>query len=515
MIESLSKLFLLLQRCRIDLALAVVAAATAYLLAGRPGTGLEVEGMEAARATAAVAALMAVLWMTQALPLPVTSLLPLILLPLAGVVPMKDAAKPYAHPVIFLFMGGFLLAQAVERWGLHRRIALYTVSAVGVRPSRLVGGFMLATAVLSMWISNAATVMLMLPIGLSILALLEQPRQTTPGESGRPPAQTPLATALLLGIAYAANIGGMATLVGTPPNIVLAGYLEETHGLQLGFARWMLMATPLVVVLLLLTWLLLTQVMFRSRIQELPGGESFLQAEISKLGRMQRGEVTVLIVFSLTALGWIFRTPLSQWEWLIARVPAVAQLNDTIIALCGAVALFVIPVDGRKGEFALDWQSARRLPWGILILFGGGLSLAAAVAGSGLGDWIGRQVADLERVSTLGLIFAVSVTVIFLTEVTSNTATATTFLPILGGVAVGLGVDVYLLLIPATLAASCAFMLPVATPPNAIVFGSEQLAVRDMMKAGWWLNWIAAALIPLLTWTLVGWLFVGAEINVP
>jgi len=449
--------------------------------------------------TAAIATLMAVWWMTEAIPLPVTSLLPLVLFPLGGVLELKAAAPPYANKFIFLFMGGFMIARAVEKWNLHRRIALLTVFVVGTQPTRLVAGFMLATAGLSMWISNTASTVMMLPIGLSLVTLLSEQLQQADDRDGQTGKN--FATCMMLGIAYSASIGGLATLVGTPTNLFLAGFADERQ-IAIGFGRWMLFATPLAVVLLVSTWLLLTRVVFPIRVKRLEGSHSLIAAELTKLGRMSRGEWTVLVVFATTALAWVVREPLTNSRWLVGLVPPIAKLDDTIIALVGMIALFLVPVNFRKGESALDWETAVNIPWGVLLLFGGGFCLAEAFTESGLAEWIGTRVEVLE-LSTFSLMVTVVVMVIFLTELTSNTPTVATFLPILYGVALSSDVDPMLLLVPATLAATCAFMLPVATPPNAIVFGSGHIEIRSMVKAGLWLNLLSIVLISLWMW-LVG-----------
>jgi len=459
-----------------------------------------------ARAVAGIGTLMAVWWMTEALPLPATSLLPIVLFPLAGAFNIREAAAPYANPLIFLFMGGFMIALAIERWNLHRRIALLTVLAVGTQPDRMIGGFMIATAFLSMWISNTATTIMMLPIGMSVVTLLANKRSSEAGV----PAQgvenqnlsqtantSNFAVCLMLGIAYAASIGGVGTIVGTPPNIFLVGFLEQ-KGIEIGFGQWMMFGLPLVVIFLFLAWYVLTRFIYPVGVNEFPGGRQMMRDELHKLGKMSRGEWTVLTVFLLTAAGWVLRKPMTNWTWLVELVPPINNLNDSIIALSGALLLFIIPVNSRQGQFALDWDTAKKLPWGVLLLFGGGLSLAAAVTSSGLDQWIGLLLEGLSTVPTFVLVLVVTVVVILLTEITSNTATSATFLPILYGVAVVIGVDAKLLVVPAVLAASCAFMLPVATPPNAIVFGSGHVTIAQMVRAGVWLNIIGVVLIMLL-----------------
>ncbi|MCA9124080.1 MAG: DASS family sodium-coupled anion symporter [Planctomycetaceae bacterium] len=456
--------------------------------------------------TGAIATLMAIWWMTEAIPLPVTSMLPLVLFPLCGILDLSAAAPSYANKYIFLFMGGFMIARAVEKWNLHRRIALLTVSLVGTQPSRLVAGFMLATAGLSMWISNTASTVMMLPIGLSLVTLLSEHLHQADQEShgirkSVGGAGENFATCMMLGIAYAASIGGLATLVGTPTNLFLAGFADEKH-ITIGFGRWMLFATPLALMLLAATWMLLTKAVFPIRVKQLDGSRALIQTELDKMGRVSRGEWIVLVVFGLTAFAWVVREPVTNAQWLVELLPAIAKVDDTVIALVGMISLFLIPVDLHKGRAALDWETAVNIPWGVLLLFGGGFCLAEAVADSGLAEWIGTRVEVLD-LSKIALMIAVVTLVVFLTELTSNTPTAATFLPILYGVAQGMNVDPMLLLVPATLAATCAFMLPVATPPNAIVFGSGHIAIGSMVKAGLWLNLLSIALISLWMW-LVG-----------
>ena len=462
-----------------------------------------------AKATAAIGTLMALWWMTEALPLPVTSLLPLVLFPLSGALSLEKAAVPYANKFVFLFMGGFMLALAVEKWNLHRRIALVTVLAVGTSPTRLVGGFMLATALISMWISNTATTVLMLPIGLSLVHLLTEQVRSAGGDKesagGKQTPEQAFAVCMMLGIAYASSLGGIATLVGTPTNAFFVGFASE-HGIAVGFGSWMLVAFPTSAVFLVLTWLLLTRVTFPIRLANLPGGREIIRAELLKLGPVSRGEATVLVIFTLTALAWITREPLGHWKWLVSYVPLIARLDDTIIVLIAVAALFIIPVNLRRGVFALDWPTAEKLPWGVLLLFGGGLSLAAAVESTKLAEWIGRMSAQ-EWLSPLALVIIVTTVIIFLTELMSNTAVLTAFLPVLYGVAIGLNIDPLLILVPATIAASCAFMLPAGTPPNAIVFGTGHVSIRQMCWAGWWLNLLGILLIPLAMYTLGIWVF--------
>lgn len=426
--------------------------------------------------TAAVAVWMAVWWIGEAVPIPATALLPLALFPTLGVMKVGQAAAPYANPVIFLFMGGFMIAAALEQSGLHRRLALGVLARVGTRPQFIVLGFMIATAFTSMWVSNTATAVMMLPIATSIIRFAED----------RGGAGEGFGVASLLGVAYAASIGGLGTLIGTPPNALLAGYLSSTHGIEVGFAQWMLLGVPLVAVGLPTTWILLTRVVFDVGHEELSGGRELIEREVRDLGPRSRHETIAATVTLVTAAAWVAQPLLEK---------VLPWLSDAGIAIIGALLLFAIPVDLARGRFALDWSGAEKVPWGVLILFGGGLSLAGATETTGLAKWIGEAMSGLSGAPTILVMVVITTVVIFLTELTSNTATAATFLPIVGGLAVGIGLAPIDLAIPAALAASCAFMLPVATPPNAIVYGSGRLTVPQMAKAGVWLNIIFVILI--------------------
>ena len=461
--------------------------------------------------TVAVGILMATWWVTEALPLPATALLPIALFPIFGVVSIEDATSPYANDLIFLFMGGFMIALAMQRWGLHRRIALLTVRAVGTKPVAVIGGFMLATAFISMWVSNTATTVMMLPIGLSILALVLGDGEDEPGgelEAEREEQAQELtgegasnfATCLMLSIAYAASIGSLATLIGTPPNLFMAGFLEETYDINIGFGEWMVVGLPLAVVFLVIAWVVLTRIVYPPEITEISGGREMIRDQLREMGPASRGEKVVLAVFVLTALAWITRDPLSN------VFSFLGGFSDAGIAILAAIVLFAIPIDSRNGVFALDWQSALSLPWGVLLLFGGGLALASAVQETGVDTWIGGLVSGLGGVPILLLVGIVAVVVILLTELTSNTATTATFLPILGGAAIGLDINVLAFVVPAALAATCAFMFPVATPPNAIVFGSGHITIVQMVRAGIWLNIIGAILVVVTVFTLANWI---------
>lgn len=457
-----------------------------------PPEGLSPEGMR----VAALALFMAIWWVTEAVPLPVTGLLPIVLLPLLGVASVREATAPYAEPLIFLFLGGFVIGLAMERWGLHTRIALTVVRLVGARPDRQVAGFMVATAGLSMWVSNTATTIMMLPIALSVIALADGPLAgDDAGPVERP--RSGFAIALLLAVAYSASIGGMATLIGTPPNALLAAFLSQTTGETLGFAQWMTVGAPISVVMLGVAWLWLTRFAFDVPREPIAGVSGLLRERLDSLGPLSRGEKVTAIVFVLTAAAWISRPAL---DGLLVD----ASLSDAGIAVAAAVALFVIPVNWRDRVFAMDWDTAKRLPWDVLLLFGGGLSLASAISGSGLAEWLAQALGVFADWPQL-LIIAITVTaIIFLTELTSNTATTASFLPLLAAMAPTMGLAPLELMVPAVLAASCAFMMPVATPPNAIIFASGAVTVPQMARTGFALNLFGIVLLSALGYLGIG-----------
>jgi len=432
--------------------------------------------------------LMATWWSTEAIPIPATALLPIVLVPALGLGTIGQATAPYANPIIFLFLGGFTLGLAMQRWNLHRRIALLTLKAMGDQPKRQIAGFMLATAFLSMWVSNTATAIMMLPIGLSVVAMMD---------NSNPEGVRKYATALLLAIAYSASIGGIATLIGTPPNALLAAYLSENQGISVGFAQWMVLGVPVTLVMLVLTWWWLTRRDFG--IGQASDSGQMIRDELAKLGVMSRGERLVAVVFVITATAWIFRPLLSA--------SLMPWLSDTGIAIAAAIAMFLIPVDARQGTFVLDWDSANKLPWGVLLLFGGGLAMAGVISSSGLAEWIAGSLGVAGVLPTIVMMVIVASVIIFLTEVTSNTATAAAFLPLLGALAMAQDVSPLLLTVPAAIAASCAFMMPVATPPNAIVFSSGHMQISDMIKAGFALNLMGIVVVTLITYGLLGLVF--------
>jgi sodium-dependent dicarboxylate transporter 2/3/5 len=474
----------------------VLAALCALLLPDRfvDMSGASVEFGSAGRATAAAAVWMATWWLTEAISVYATALLPLVLLPMTGAASMKSAAAPYAHELIFLFMGGFLIALAIERWGLHRRVALATLGLAGEEPRNAVGAFMLVSAIMSMWVSNTATAIMLLPVATSVIDRVS-------GPAGATPASRNFSLCLLLGIAYGASIGGMGTPIGTPPNVLLLSYMESELGHEVGFARWMGFALPLVVLLLPLCWLMLTRVVYPIRSERLEIGGALLREALSALGPMSRAERRVLVAFLLAAGAWIARPWLGGLELMGVR--PLAGLTDAGIAMGVAMLLFVAPTGAPGKRFLLDWETAVRLPWGILVLFGGGLSLASAIRVNGVGELLAGRVVGLAGTPDIVIVAVVVTAIVFATELTSNTATTATMIPILAALGPGLGLDPLLLIVPAALAASCAFMLPVATPPNAIVFASGRIRLPEMSRAGFWLNWIAIVSITLFGWAVV------------
>ncbi|WP_340103704.1 SLC13 family permease [Rhodohalobacter sp. 8-1] len=457
------------------------------------------EGLdESAWRTAAVALLMATWWISEAIPIAATSLIPIVVFPVLGILPIGEATAPYANPLIFLFMGGFIIAIAMQTWGLHKRIALNIINFIGFKPTSIIIGFIIASAFLSMWVSNTATALMMLPIAVSVLHFVGVQKEKDA------PAVTNFEIVLLLSIAYACNIGGIGTLIGTPPNALLAAFMLENYGLEISFARWMMIGVPLVILLLPIMYIVLSRFIFPIKMKVLPGGKSIILDQLKGLGAISKPEFRVAIVFAGTALLWIFRPLISE---------IVPGLSDAGIAIAAGLVLFLIP-SGKKSEGnLLQWDDLQDLPWGILILFGGGLSLASAISSTGLAAWIGQGVSGLDTLPIILLLFVVILIIVFLTEITSNTATAAAFLPILASSAIGIGQNPMLFVIPAAIAASCAFMLPVATPPNAIIYGSGKVSIPQMAKAGIWLNIIVSVILSIACYTLFAYAF-GIEIGI-
>ena len=439
---------------------------------------------------AAVACLMAIWWVSEAAPIAATALLPIVLFPVLGVMSTAATTSAYANHLIYLFMGGFLIAVTMQKWNLHRRIAMHTLRAVGVSPNRIILGFMLATALLSMWISNTATTMMMLPIGMAVISQVELLQSAGQGNSREAvEVKSNFGICLMLSIAYSASIGGVATLIGTPPNAILAGMVEKLYGQTISFASWLAFGLPLSVIMLIVTWFYLTRIAYPLRATALPGVDKVFDRELSQLGPISSEERWVLGVFLAVSSAWVARG--------LIDVPALSMVTDASIAIAGALLLFIIPSDLAQREFLLDWKTAAGIPWDIIILFGGGFALAQGFSDSGLSLWIAEQLSSLEGTSIFTIITVVTLTVIFLTEITTNTATATLMIPVLGALSIAVGIHPYSLMVPAAIAASFAFMLPVATPPNAIVFSSRYITIPQMAKAGIWLNIMAVGLISL------------------
>ncbi|MFC0299941.1 SLC13 family permease [Virgibacillus soli] len=452
--------------------------------------GLSKEGVAILASTIWIA----VWWMTEAIPIPATSLLPIVLFPLTGGLDTKVTTASYGSDIVFLFMGGFIVALALEKWNLHKRIALNIISVIGTNTNNIILGFMVATGFLSMWISNTATAMMMVPIGLAIIyqvseALKNDPTIDTSKENFG------FGKALMLGIAYSASLGGVATLIGTPPNAALAGMIKEMYGIEISFAQWMLFGLPIAWVFIFITWVYLVKFAYPQKMKALPGGKEIIQVEKKNLGKASYEEKAVFVIFTLTALAWISRT------FILEKF--IPNIGDTTIAIAAGLILFIIPAKNKIGDFLMDWKTAIKLPWGILLLFGGGLAIAAGFTESGLSTWIGTQLTSLQGVPTIIVLLIVTGLVIFLTEITSNTATANMMYPIMAALALALGIHPYTVMIAAGVAASCAFMLPVATPPNAVVFGSGYLRIPDMAKAGFALNIIGVFLLTVAIYFLL------------
>lgn len=434
----------------------------------------------------AIIGLMAVWWATEALPVPATSMLPLVLLPMMGVSTAREASNPYTDPVIFLLLGGFIAAMAMQRWGLHRRIALNILKRAGGHPASLIAGFMIASALLSMWISNTATTLMMVPIALSVA-------ETVLGEKAFGHRFT---IALLIGCAWSASIGGLGTIIGTPPNAFVVAFMEQESGVSISFLEWMLFGVPVVAVMIPAAWFVLTKIAFPFSADEARGGDEVVAKELSELPDISAAEKRVSIVFASMALAWIS-------VLAIRKIPGFEGFSNMVVAVSGALAMFLIPAKTGDGERLLDWDYAVKLPWGVLLLFGGGLSLAAAIKKTGLAVWIGEGLAVLSGAPLVLLILAIVGLVIFLTELTSNTATTAALVPVLAAVAAVGNIDPLMLAAPTAMAASCAFMLPVATAPNAVIYSSGHVTIPTLARAGLWLNVIGTFLVTAMCYALL------------
>ncbi|PLA12132.1 SLC13 family permease [Corynebacterium riegelii] len=463
----------------------IVAVITALLIPD----SLSFEG----RAVAGIALWMAIWWMTEAAPIPVTSLLPVVLFPIVGAGTMKEVTSPYAGSVVFLVLGGVLLGLATERSNLHVRIALWTIKVIGTRPSQMVFGLMIASAFISAWVSNTATAVIMVPIATSVLAMISS--------IDKEAASKKFAASLLLGVAYGVTIGSTATLIGQPPMPLMKAYLLETHNYDMSFGRWMLVGVPWAIVMLLIAWVVLAKFVFRSEVSEIAGGAEMIEEQIQKLGPLSTSERRVAAIFGTAILFWV----------VVPLLPLPIKFDDTQVAIAAAVLCFLVPAGkdtANKGrKYLLEWEDSKDVPWGLLLLFGGGLSLSAMFTATGLSEWVGQQVSGLQSLPHWVILLAVMIVSLALTELTSNTATAAAFLPIFGSVAVGLGIDPLLMTVTVTLAVCSAYMLPVATPSNAVAYGSGEISVAQMARAGVWLNFISIAVIMAVLYTLVPLVF--------
>jgi sodium-dependent dicarboxylate transporter 2/3/5 len=430
----------------------------------------------------------AIWWITEAIPIAVTALLPIILFPLTGGLDLTQTTASFGHKYVFLYVGGFIIANAIQKWNLHKRIALNIIRIIGTNVVKIILGFMIATAFMSMWISNTATAVMMLPIAMAIVAQLKDNPNTIEDENEI------FGKALMLGIAYSASIGGVSTLIGTPPNLVLAGVVEETFGYEITFSEWFKFGFPISIILLFICWKYITGIAFKFKQKDFPGGRQEINNQLKLIGKISYEEKLIAIVFSLTAFAWVTR------DYLLKIL--IPVIDDTIIAMVSAIIIFLLPTKDGKRRL-LNWDEAVKLPWGILLLFGGGMALAAGFKESGLALWIGNQMTLLDGVSLFLLVFILITSVNFLTEITSNLATTAMLLPILYPMAINIDVHPFILMVSTTVAASCAFMLPVATPPNAVVFGSGYLRIPDMVKIGIWMNIISIILLTFFVFYLL------------
>lgn len=439
-----------------------------------------------------VAVWMVTWWITEATPMAAAALLPIVLFPALDIFTLPEATAPYASPIIFLFMGGFFLALGLEEHNLHKRIALNLIRITGTSANGIILGFMLATAFLSMWISNTASTIMMLPIAASVIGLIEQNSDNKNG-------LRLFSLALMLGIAYSANIGGMATIIGTPPNVVYVGYAKELLGYEIDFSDWLLIGVPISSILIMVTFFMLTRVLYRNKLGKVSRADELINSEITKLGKMSREENIVAVIFGLTAFMWIFKRPINS----ILPAPV---LNDTATAMIGGILMFATPTNFKLGKFLVPWDATRRLPWGILLLFGGGMTLAKGMETTGLIGIIGDAVAN-NQLSTWMIFLILIATMLFLTELMSNVALATIFIPVTIAIGQGTGINPLILSIPVAMAASCAFMMPISTPPNAIVFSSGRIKITNMIRAGFLLNLISIGVLLFSAFTLIEWVF--------
>ena len=445
----------------------------------------------------ALAAWIIIWWMTESVPIAITALLPLVLFPFMGVMKMSEAAAPYANPIVFLFMGGFMIALGLEKHRLHERIALNLIKITGTSGNGIILGFMISTAFISMWISNTATAMMMLPIALSVINLLKS--DPSASHENLPKGERNFAIGLMLIVGYASSIGGIGTIIGTPPNVVFAGLLDQFYHQKLDFGKWMLVGVPIMVLLLTAMYFIITSLLFKNGIEKVRGSDELIKSKLNELGQLRKEEKLVMVIFSITCLLWIFQQPLN----LLLKEE---MLNDTNVAMMGGLLMFIVPIDIKNIRFLLTWSDTEKMAWGILILFGGGLCLAQGLSNAGIIQAVGAKIAA-NSPSSNWLLFGLITASVFITELMSNVALVQIFLPVVFGIATNLGIDPILMGMPVTMGASMAFMFPVATPPNAIVFSSGHMKVKHMMKAGIWLNLVSIALIYLASITVVRWVY--------
>lgn len=443
-----------------------------------------------ARSVLAVTLWVATWWITEPIPIPVSSLIPIILLPMTGALDGNTVVSSYGNDIIFLFLGGFFIATAMEKWNLHKRMALSIISIIGTSPQRIVLGFMVSTAFLSMWVSNTAATMMLIPMGLAIVQ-----QASSSLKEGKYASDIPkFEKSVIFGIGHAATIGGLGTLIGTPPLSILAGTVSQMFDTEISFAGWMAVGVPIVILLIPLLWLYLTKVVYKINFRELPGGKEQIYKERKSLGKISYEEKAVAFVFAFAAFMWITRTFI--WENIV-EIPGI---SDGIIAMMATVLLFLIPAKREEGSKIMEWKDSKDIPWGILILFGGGLAIAAGFTSTGLSEWIGHQLAGLEGMNILLVIFISTLVILLLTEITSNTATATMIIPVVASLGLALNIHPYALMVPCAMAANCSFMLPVGTPPNAIMYGTGKLKITEMVKNGFWLNNFTLVLIVLVVY---------------
>ena len=458
------------------------------LLLAAPPLFFDIAGLSVAgERTLAVAILMAVWWALEAMPLAVTALAPLLLMPAFDIAPMRDTAGSYTHPITFLLFGGFTLALAIEKCGLHMRAAYTFLSLLAVHARHLIAGLMVIAALISMWISNTSTTLMLLPVAISITVMVRQHFEDAPASQ-----LDNFEAAVFLGLAYGATLGGVSTMIGTAPNAYAVGFIQSTYGVEISFLEWMRFGVPLMLVMVPLAWVVLTYLLYPVNFRMTSEVRGLMAAKLQELGPLSTSEKRVMLVFLATVLAWMSRR-------MVTNALGIEGISDTTIAIGAVFLLFTVPAGDRDGTL-LQWDDMAKMPWGVLLLFGGGFALAAGITASGLSAWIGSQLAPLGVLPLLVMLLAVAGVIIFLTEITSNTATTTTFLPVVAALAMQLGQPPLQLIIPVALAASFAFMFPVATPPNAIIFGTGRISMRQMIRAGLVLNILGAIVLALFAY---------------